>query len=107
MPGYTNLYNNDIKWQFGPKSVKALRKVGVPYKLGYEESCIEEMKKQADLIFAELEKQNSRIEVRGELYEPEANKEIIALIAYLQRMGTDIKKVTVPSKDKLENGEKE
>ena len=107
MPGYTNLYNNDIRWKFGPKSVKALRKVGVPYKPGYEETCIEEMKAQAKQISDELVKQNSRIEVRGELYEPQANKEIMALIAYLQRMGTDIKKVAALPKVQQETKEKE
>ena len=102
MPGYTNLYENEINWSFAPKSIKALRKVGVPYKPGYEEECIDDMKAQAEIIFAELKKTNSKVEVRGTLYEPNADKEIIALIAYLQRMGTDIKKVAALPKDTKE-----
>jgi cytochrome c oxidase cbb3-type subunit I/II len=106
MPGYTNLYENDILWAYAPKSVNALRKVGVPYRENYEDECIDEMKKHADLIFNELKKQNSRIEVRGKLYEPDAHKEIIALIAYLQRMGTDIKKMASLTKDNQTTEEK-
>ena len=89
MPHYTWLYTDDIAWEKAPSFVKALRKVGVPYEEGYEENCIKEMKQHAEEIAESLKGQTAK---KGDVeYKPDANKEIIALIAYLQRMGTDIK----------------
>ena len=88
MPHYTWLYENDIDYSRAPKFIKALRKVGVPYEAGYEEKCEEEMKTQAAEIVKGL---NGQVATRNnQTFNPDANKEIIALIAYLQRLGTDI-----------------
>jgi cytochrome c oxidase cbb3-type subunit I/II len=62
-----------------------MRSLGVPYAEGYEDQALDDLKKQADGIAEDLRK--SGIEQDGL-----ENKEIIALIAYLQRLGTDIKK---------------
>ena len=59
-----------------------MRTLGVPYPDGYESVANEELQKQADKITAELKKNGLTADGR---------KEIIALIAYLQRLGTDIK----------------
>ena len=89
MPHYTWLYEDKIDFERAPKFVKALRKVGVPYPEGYEDSCIDEMKKQAKEIADSL---NGQVATKnGVEYNPEEDKEIIALIAYLLRLGTDIK----------------
>lgn len=88
MPHYTWLYENDIDYTRAPKFIKALRKVGVPYEAGYEEKCEEDMKTQAAEIIKGL---NGQVATRNnQTFSPDANKEIIALIAYLQRLGTDI-----------------
>ena len=56
--------------------------MGVPYPPGYEDTAAAELKAQADLIVANL---------KSGMITTEPDREIIALIAYLQRLGTDIK----------------
>ena len=62
--------------------ITALRKVGVPYAQGFEQTAIAAARQQAEGIVASL-KQGS--------IEAQPDREVIALIAYLQRLGTDIK----------------
>jgi cytochrome c oxidase cbb3-type subunit I/II len=62
--------------------INVMRSIGVPYPEGYEKIVNDDLQKQAEQIASDL--QNN-----GAPAEP--NKEIIALIAYLQRLGTDIK----------------
>ncbi|MCX6163908.1 MAG: cbb3-type cytochrome c oxidase subunit II, partial [Ignavibacteriae bacterium] len=62
--------------------INALRSIGVPYEVGFEKIANSELQKQAEIIAQDLQKQG--IDVTSD-------KEIIALIAYLQRLGTDIK----------------
>jgi cytochrome c oxidase cbb3-type subunit I/II len=59
-----------------------MRKLGVPYPEGYEDQAIADAKIQAEEIVKNLAE--AKISTKGD-------REIIALIAYLQRMGTDIK----------------
>jgi len=56
--------------------------LGTPYEEGYEKVAIDHAMKQAVGIKNSLAKEG--IEVKP-------NSEIVALIAYLQRLGTDIK----------------
>jgi len=60
-------------------------KLGVPYPEGYDETAIDDLRVQAESIVAGLKE--SGVEVLPET-------EIVALIAYLQRLGTDISKTT-------------
>lgn len=82
MPPYPWLLENDLNTSTTAVKIKALRKIGVPYPEGYENIANDELVKQADAIALDLQK-------NGIPAEPQ--KEIIALIAYLQRLGTDIK----------------
>jgi cytochrome c oxidase cbb3-type subunit I/II len=59
-----------------------MKKLGVPYPEGYEKIAAAEMQKQAEGIAANLKKDGITTV---------ADKEIIALIAYLQKLGKDIK----------------
>ena len=59
-----------------------MRSIGVPYPAGYEAVANEALLAQADEIARELIAEGAPAE---------REKEIIALIAYLQRLGTDIK----------------
>jgi len=59
-----------------------MRKLGVPYPEGYESRAVSDMNDQANEIVANLAA--SGIQVKSD-------KEIVALIAYMQRLGTDIK----------------
>jgi cytochrome c oxidase cbb3-type subunit I/II len=82
MPSYPWLLSNDLDISATESKINAMRSLGVPYTEGYEKVANDDLQKQAEQITADL--QNA-----GAPAEP--NKEIIALIAYLQRLGTDIK----------------
>lgn len=82
MPPYEWLYEQDIDAGSTSDKISAMRTLGVPYPDGYEQAAEEELRKQADKIAEDLKKNGLMAD---------SNKEIIALIAYLQRLGTDIK----------------
>jgi cytochrome c oxidase cbb3-type subunit I/II len=63
-----------------------LQQLGTPYPEGYEQIANEDLHLQAGIIAESLKKDG--IEQEGL-----ERKEIVALIAYLQRLGTDIKKL--------------
>jgi cytochrome c oxidase cbb3-type subunit I/II len=82
MPNYPWLFDNKLDISSTNSKIHAMRKMGVPYPEGYESIANTELQAQAQLIADNLKK--DKIEVKGD-------KEIIALIAYLQRLGKDIK----------------
>jgi len=82
MPRYPWLLTQKLQSNAAPARIAALRKIGVPYPDGYETDALVDMPRQAKQIVANLE-------VGGIKGDPDA--EIIALIAYMQRLGTDIK----------------
>ena len=81
MPGYPWLITNELETDSLPARIGALRKVGVPYPEGYEDGAFAELEAQSLVVQANL--------TEG-MVEAQADREIIALIAYLQRLGTDI-----------------
>ena len=83
MPAYPWLAKKSYAINTTREKISAMRTLGVPYPVGYEDVAEEEVKKQALEIVKNLEKDKIHIE---------PDKEIVALIAYLQRLGTDIKK---------------
>ena len=82
MPRYSWLLDQKIDTAAVGPRIAALRSVGVPYSAGYENQAVDDLKKQAASIVTQLK--TARIETQPD-------REIIALIAYLQRLGTDIK----------------
>ncbi len=84
MPAYPWLIKDDLKTSLTAAKIRALQKLGTPYPEGYDEIALDDLQKQAAIITASLEKD-------GIQQEGLAQKEIVALIAYLQRLGTDIK----------------
>jgi cytochrome c oxidase cbb3-type subunit I/II len=82
MPSYSWLLENNLDLSLTASKINAMRKIGVPYPEGFENIAVEELMKQAEEIAEGLRKQGANVT---------ADKEIIALIAYLQRLGTDIK----------------
>lgn len=82
MPAYTWLLTQDLDISTTQKKISVMRQLGVPYETGYEDFANDDLLNQANEISDDLLN-------NGVLVEP--NKEIIALIAYLQRLGTDIK----------------
>ncbi len=82
MPPYPWLISNQLDISSTPAKIRAMQKLGVPYPEGYDQKANDDLMAQAKAIQARLK--TAGIEV-------EADREIIALIAYLQRLGTDIK----------------
>ncbi|HEX7358223.1 MAG TPA: cbb3-type cytochrome c oxidase subunit II, partial [Ignavibacteriaceae bacterium] len=86
MPPYPWLLENTLDASLTGKKINVMRSLGVPYEEGYENQAMDDLIKQAEAIALDLQK-------NGIPAEPD--KEIIALIAYLQRLGTDIKAAPV------------
>ena len=81
MPPYPWLIDNELDMSLTAKKINAMRTLGVPYPVGYENRAVADLQAQADAIASDLA--GSGIEVASD-------REIIALIAYLQRLGRDI-----------------
>ena len=84
MPPYPWLAKNKLDTDYTASKIAVMRTLGVPYPAGYEDIAISDLQKQAKQIADNLRKDN--IEMEGL-----EQKELIAMIAYLQRLGTDIK----------------
>ncbi len=91
MPAYPWLYEQVIDETETPGKITALRTVGVPYEEGYETQANSDLKAQAQKI-------SENLSMEGYEIAPEA--EIVALIAYLQRLGMDIKSSKVADAQK-------
>ena len=83
MPAYPWLLENNLDTSNTPAKINAMRTLGVPYKEGYENVANEELMTQAKGISINLKIDSIKVS---------PNKEVIAVIAYLQRLGTDISK---------------
>lgn len=84
MPKYPWLMEKDIDIESTPAKIRAMQTLGVPYEEEFDAKAIDNLKAQASEIANELKEQG--------ISDADANKEIIALIAYLQRLGTDVEK---------------
>ncbi len=83
MPAYPWLAEDKLNTSNIEDKINTLRTLGVPYPKGYEKQALADLNAQADKIVASL---------KADKIETTKDKEIVALIAYLQRLGTDIKK---------------
>ena len=82
MPPYPWHIENDLDYSDIEAKISALRSIGVPYPEGYEQQARADLREQAEAIAQGLDAAGIRTAW---------NKEIIALTAYLQRLGTDIR----------------
>jgi cytochrome c oxidase cbb3-type subunit I/II len=82
MPPYPWLFDDQIDVSSTVAKINAMKRLGVPYPDGYEKTAAKDMETQANLITDRLKKDGVQIV---------SDREIVALIAYLQRLGTDIK----------------
>jgi len=82
MPPYPWLIDDVLNTEFTAKKIRVMQQLGVPYPAAYDQLAELDLVDQAERIAANLKE--SGIEVSSD-------KEIIALIAYMQRLGTDIK----------------
>ena len=87
MPRYPWLLENTINFDEIQPRVDSMALLGAPYgELLLDNNAVKHAQEQAFDIAYELQ------ELGGPSYEETMDKKVIALIAYLQRLGTDIKK---------------
>jgi cytochrome c oxidase cbb3-type subunit I/II len=88
MPAYTWMFENLIDYECLPAKMKAMKTLGVPYTDDELNNCISIAQQQAKGIYDDLKKDEKNLLLSEDGLQQD--HEIIALIAYLQRLGTDI-----------------
>jgi len=88
MPPYAFMIEQDLDISTTPAKIRAMQTLGVPYPKGYDTQANADLTAQANGI---------RINLKIEGIDVPATKEVIAVIAYLQRLGTDIGKSNINS----------
>lgn len=84
MPSYSFMLQKNLDTSTTAAKIRAMQTLGVPYEKGFDKIANTVLMKQANGIADNLRADSIRIS---------PNKEVIALIAYLQRLGTDISKI--------------
>jgi cytochrome c oxidase cbb3-type subunit I/II len=102
MPGYKWLFDNQaMDNSLIQKKMQVMVTLGVPYTDTQIANAEKDLKSQATKIEENLksdpdfvksyDNSKKKAEARGEKFVPMKEREIVALIAYIQRLGTDIK----------------
>lgn len=81
MPKYPWLAKKDIDIEIIPAKIRAMQTLGVPYPEGYDQKAVEDLMLQAQTIAEDLKA--SGIEIAP-------TKQMIAMIAYMHKLGKDI-----------------
>ncbi len=82
MPAYQHILDDALDTSSTGAKIRAMIAMGVPYPQGYDKIANKDLMLQSDSIAAGLKKDG---------IETESDREIISIIAYLQRLGKDIK----------------
>ena len=82
MPPYPWLIDQKLDTTTTASKIRAMQTLGVPYAQGYAQIANKDLNEQAEMISQNLSRDNIKVK---------SDREIVALIAYLQRLGTDIK----------------
>ena len=88
MPRYTWLFDNKTDYASLPKKMEVMQALGVPYSKEEIDNSIANAKEQAEVIKTDL--------VSAGVPEKIVDKEVVALIAYMQRIGVDYSKSETP-----------
>ena len=90
MPPYPWLIEQKLDISTTPIKIRAMQTLGVPYRVDFDKEANTKLMEQAATIAKDLQQNNIKVK---------SDREIIAIIAYLQRLGTDIKAntTTIPS----------
>jgi cytochrome c oxidase cbb3-type subunit I/II len=102
MPGYKWLFANEaMDYSSTEAKMKAMQTLGVPYTDADIANAKQSIEKQSSAIEKNLyndpdfvksyDDSKKKAAAKGEVFVPMKDREIVALIAYLQRLGTDIK----------------
>jgi cytochrome c oxidase cbb3-type subunit I/II len=81
MPNYAWFAEKDVDLEMTPKKIRAMQTLGVPYEEGYDQKAAVDYMTQAKLIVDDLK--TSGIEI-------EPTKQMVAMIAYMHKLGKDI-----------------
>ena len=81
MPPYAFMLEQNLDTSTTVAKINAMRTLGVPYEKGFEKYANQDLMMQAKSISIMLRADSIRVS---------PNKEVIALIAYIQRLGKDI-----------------
>jgi len=84
MPAYPWMVWKEINVDLTPGMIRVMQSLGVPYPEGYDQIAIDDLYEQANEIADNLKNQTGENVL--------ATSEIVAIIAYLQRLGTDVSK---------------
>jgi len=87
MPSYPWLFDTELDIASTPKKIRVMQTLGVPYEEGYDQQANEDLTKQAVEIADDIKKELTLL--KRDPNAVVAESEIIALIAYLQRLGKD------------------
>jgi len=95
MPAYPWMAENEIDLSIIDRKIRAMQTLGVPYEKGYDKKAKADAEAQAleiatDIVNNMPEEVKKGMNIKAKIDEIK-RKEVIALIAYLQRLGTDIK----------------
>jgi cytochrome c oxidase cbb3-type subunit I/II len=82
MPPYPWLISDQLNTSDTEGKIRAMQTLGVPYAEDYDKEALNDLHRQSEEIALRLKDQGVDVEF---------DREIIALIAYLQRLGVDIK----------------
>ena len=82
MPAYEFMIEKDLDTSTTAAKIRAMITLGVPYENNYDLAANNDLMKQANKISENLKKDGIKVD---------ALKEIVAITAYLQRLGIDIK----------------
>ena len=85
MPAYVFMLEQNLDTSTTSAKINAMITLGVPYAKGYGNTANQDLLLQAQSIADDL---------KGDSIKISPNKEVIALIAYIQRLGTDISTTT-------------
>ena len=94
MPAYVWLKENDLDVSLIERKIIAMQTLGVPYEEGYDKKALADLQKQAleiatDIVNNQPAQILETVNIEEEISKLQ-KKEIVALIAYLQRLGRDV-----------------
>lgn len=81
MPPFPWLINDKLNTSLTEKKIRAMQSLGVPYPKDFDKNALNDLYRQAEEIALRLKETGVEVE---------SDREIIAMIAYLQRLGIDI-----------------
>jgi len=96
MPRYDWFARRKVNLDMTPAKIRAMQTLGVPYPEGFDEEAVDDLIWQAEQIAADLK--NSGIDI-------EPTSHMVAMIAYLHKLGGDIETQATPIIEETPNTE--